>query len=100
MSETPEILNTKGISIRQVGVTFGADSEDPVEALQPLDLEIEPGEFIALVGPSGCGKSTLLNVLAGFIKPSTGRPWSATKKSSSQTSIMAWFFRTMHCFHG
>ncbi len=73
MSESPQILNTKGISIRQVGVTFGADSEDPVEALQPVDLEIEPGEFIALVGPSGCGKSTLLNVLAGFIKPSTGK---------------------------
>ncbi len=72
MSDTPQILNTKGISIRQVGVTFGADTEEPVEALQPVDLEIEPGEFIALVGPSGCGKSTLLNVLAGFIKPSTG----------------------------
>ena len=73
MSDNSQILNTKGISILQVGVTFNADSDDPVEALQPMDLEIEPGEFIALVGPSGCGKSTLLNVLAGFIKPSTGK---------------------------
>jgi ABC-type nitrate/sulfonate/bicarbonate transport system ATPase subunit len=65
-------VNTKGISIRHIGVTFNAEGMDPVEALRPVDLEIEPGEFVALVGPSGCGKSTLLNVLAGFITPSVG----------------------------
>ena len=43
-----------------------------MEALRPIDLDIAPGDFIALVGPSGCGKSTLLNVLAGFIKPTSG----------------------------
>lgn len=68
-----DTLNTKGISIRRIGVVFNSDSADPVEAVRPLDLEIEPGEFVALVGPSGCGKSTLLNVLAGFIKPSVGQ---------------------------
>lgn len=65
-------LNTKGITIQKIGVTFNADTPDPIEALRPVDLDIEPGEFIALVGPSGCGKSTLLNVLAGFITPSVG----------------------------
>jgi ABC-type nitrate/sulfonate/bicarbonate transport system ATPase subunit len=65
-------FNTKGISIERIGVTFNAEGTDPVEALRPVDLEIQPGEFVALVGPSGCGKSTLLNVLAGFITPSVG----------------------------
>jgi len=65
-------VNTKGISIKRIGVTFNAEGMDPVEALRPVDLEIGPGEFVALVGPSGCGKSTLLNVLAGFITPSAG----------------------------
>lgn len=69
---TPDALNTKGISIQNIGVTFNADTDDPIEALSPVDMEFEPGEFIALVGPSGCGKSTLLNVLAGFIKPNVG----------------------------
>lgn len=70
-TESP--LNTKGITIEGLGVTFNAGQEGAVEALSPVDLQIQPGEFIALVGPSGCGKSTLLNVLAGFINPTTGK---------------------------
>ncbi len=49
---------------------LGRDGE--VDALGPLDLEIEPGELVALVGPSGCGKSTLLSLIAGFFQPSEG----------------------------
>lgn len=44
-----------------------------VEALRPLDLHIEAGDFISLVGPSGCGKSTLLKIVAGLLLPSAGR---------------------------
>ncbi len=40
--------------------------------LDSIQLSIQPGEFVCLLGPSGCGKSTLLNVIAGFIKPSSG----------------------------
>ncbi len=71
-SNDTNTLNTKGISINQIGMTFNMDTDDPVEALCPVDLAFKPGEFIALVGPSGCGKSTLLNILAGFIKPTHG----------------------------
>ena len=44
----------------------------PVVALESLDIDIKPGEFLALLGPSGCGKSTLLNMIAGILKPSSG----------------------------
>ncbi len=44
----------------------------PVRALRGIDVEVEDGEFVALMGPSGCGKSTLLNVFAGFEKPDEG----------------------------
>lgn len=71
--KTTQNRGTKGISISELAVTFQSEDSEPVEALRPTSLEFEPGEFIALVGPSGCGKSTLLNVLAGFIKPSSGQ---------------------------
>lgn len=45
---------------------------DAVQALERIDLTIEPGQFVCLAGPSGCGKTTLLRLLAGFMKPSEG----------------------------
>ncbi|WIM93384.1 ABC transporter ATP-binding protein [Actinoplanes oblitus] len=45
------------------------------DALAGLDLEIERGEFVALLGPSGCGKSTALNCLAGLLPLSDGSIW-------------------------
>jgi NitT/TauT family transport system ATP-binding protein len=46
------------------------DSE--VVAIEGLSLQIEPGEFVAILGPSGCGKSTLLRIVAGLETPSSG----------------------------
>lgn len=43
-----------------------------VKAVDGIDLEIMPGEFLALVGSSGSGKSTLLNILAGLDQPTSG----------------------------
>lgn len=42
-------------------------------ALDNLDLDVRPGEFLSLLGPSGCGKSTLLRVISGFVMPRRGR---------------------------
>lgn len=43
-----------------------------IEAIKDISLEVNDGEFIAIVGPSGCGKSTLLSIIAGLEKESFG----------------------------
>ena len=41
-------------------------------AVDRLNLDVRPGEFLSLLGPSGCGKTTTLRMLAGFEEPSSG----------------------------
>ena len=63
MTATPEVR----LSARGIGVAFDGN---PI--LVDVDLDVRPGEVVALVGPNGAGKSTLLGVLSGDVTPSTG----------------------------
>lgn len=47
--------------------------EDETLAIKNLSMDIHEGEIIGIVGPSGCGKSTLLSIVAGLIRPTSGR---------------------------
>jgi putative ABC transport system ATP-binding protein len=59
------------LEVRRLRKTFESDGL-PIRALRRVDLDVEAGEFVALVGPSGCGKSTLLHVVAGLDTASDG----------------------------
>ena len=64
MSEQPTV-----VALQNVSKEFG---QGHVRALQDIDLEIRPGEFVSLIGPSGCGKSTLLRIVGDLIQPTGG----------------------------
>ena len=67
------------LRIEDVSKTF-AGRAGPVEALRPVDLDVEAGEFVCLLGPSGCGKSTLLSIIAGLEAASSGTIWADGRK--------------------
>jgi len=69
-SESSVSRAAQGVVLRGVGKRFG-----DVVALEPMDLEVRPGELMVLVGPSGCGKSTLLRLIAGLEEPTSGEVW-------------------------
>ncbi|MBM3588727.1 MAG: ABC transporter ATP-binding protein [Alphaproteobacteria bacterium] len=71
------------IAFEQASVTFGR-GEKAVEALQPTDLTISEGDFVALVGPSGCGKSTILKMVSELLKPSSGHVFIGGREIGAQ----------------
>ena len=70
MSRSPATLRG-AVTLDGVSKRYGT-ARGGVLALDRIDLQIRPGEFVCLVGASGCGKSTLLNLIAGLDAPSVG----------------------------
>ena len=68
----PPQAGTPSVDIRGVEQWFDGQDGKMVRALEPTDLHVDPGEFLAIVGPSGCGKTTLLNIIAGLVPQSSG----------------------------
>ncbi len=57
-----------GVKLEGLGKRYGE-----VWAVRDVSLEVPDGELVSLLGPSGCGKTTILRMVAGFVRPNTGR---------------------------
>jgi len=76
VSDTDEIPVLRARGLRK---HYGR-GEGLVRAVDGVDLEVAPGETVAVMGPSGCGKSTLLHLLGGLDRPSSGEVWLARRR--------------------
>jgi NitT/TauT family transport system ATP-binding protein len=68
-SASPFSSGAPVVALTGVGKTF----VNGVVALEGLNLDVRPGEFLSLLGPSGCGKSTALRIIAGLSEPTSGK---------------------------
>ena len=66
-------LTEFGLEVKNLRkVYLGSDGNEPVVALEDLDLQVKRGSFFGLLGPNGAGKSTLINILAGLVIKTSG----------------------------
>src|SRR5574342_901640 len=83
------------VEIRDVHKSFQRDTQR-IDVFTGLDLDIQPGRFLALLGPSGSGKSTLLNLLAGLDRPTSGSVRVAGAQVSAMTPAQLATWRARH----
>jgi zinc transport system ATP-binding protein len=65
------VVAAKQLAVELVGMSFGYTGERLV--LRDVDLQVRPGEFVAIAGPNGGGKTTLLRIVLGLDRPNAGR---------------------------
>ncbi|MHC5251482.1 ABC transporter ATP-binding protein [Listeria kieliensis] len=72
-------MQTTKLSFKDV-TKFYHDGETTIEVLRNVNLEVEQGEFVAIVGPSGSGKSTFLSIAGALLTPSSGQVFVDAKE--------------------
>ncbi len=83
------------INIENLSKTYHRDAEE-LQVLKSINMQVENGEFLALMGPSGSGKSTLLNMIAGLDTPTSGKVTICGSELSQMNESQLAGWRSQH----
>lgn len=97
MSETD---NKKygAITIKNVSRIYNDANDNEVTALENVNINIKPGEFISFIGPSGCGKTTLMRLIAGLDKSEDGELYLDGEKIEGTNYERGYVFQQANLF--
>jgi NitT/TauT family transport system ATP-binding protein len=93
-STTPVVEDAArpAVVLDHVSKVYGTDGNS-LHALDTINLDVAPGEFVCLLGASGCGKSTLLNIVAGLDHPTAGTVDTGTNRTTlmfQESALFPW----------
>lgn len=77
---------------------FYQTKDNEIQALDNLNFEVKENSFASLVGPSGCGKTTILSLIAGLLKPSTGKITIAGEEVNLHDGKVGYMFQRDQLF--
>jgi NitT/TauT family transport system ATP-binding protein len=81
-------LQSNGINVEHVSHRFTGG----LLAVDDINLQVRPGEFVVIVGPSGCGKTTVLNIIAGLVQKQSGAVTVAGQEPRAGRHDVAYMF--------
>lgn len=87
--QNPGSIQARGLKRVVEKVAEGTGKKSKIAILSNVDLDIQSGEFVAIIGGSGQGKSTLMNALCGVAPPTGGNVWINEMEISDRTAIMS-----------
>jgi NitT/TauT family transport system ATP-binding protein len=83
----------KGLEISGLHFSYPLDTGGRMTAIEDVDVQLQPRDFVAIIGPSGCGKSTFFNVIAGLAVPDSGIVSLDEENIIGQTGYVAYMMQ-------
>lgn len=87
----------KLLELKNVSLKYQTPLEE-IEAIKSVSFNCCEGEFISIIGPSGCGKTSVLSLIAGLLKPSTGRIIIDTQSQDKPKEYIGYMLQKDHLF--
>lgn len=85
------------LKIKNVSLTYQTPQGE-TSALKDINLSVESGEFVSIIGPSGCGKTTILSLIAGLMKPSSGKIYLENKEITGTSGDIGYMLQRDQLF--